>query len=93
MRPQQMRDVDPMLIQCWASVADAGPTLNHHRSDVSCSGMRRVRTGPTWIQRRATFSVFIPTERVRSLRGPSLTNTSSARLGTPPFVVSADDWH
>ena len=25
------RIVDPMLIQCWPSVFDAGPTLNQHR--------------------------------------------------------------
>ena len=27
---QQTRDVEPMLVQCWASVADYGPTLNQH---------------------------------------------------------------
>ena len=34
--PQQTRDVDPMLVQCWASVADGGPTLNQHRVHVPC---------------------------------------------------------
>ena len=24
------RDIDPVLDQCWASVVDAGPTLNQH---------------------------------------------------------------
>ena len=33
---QQTRDVDPMLIQCWSSVYDAGPPLNQHRVNVSC---------------------------------------------------------
>ena len=26
----QTRDNDPMLGSCWVSVADDGPTLNHH---------------------------------------------------------------
>ena len=30
------RDTDPVLVQCWASVCDAGPTLNQHRIRVSC---------------------------------------------------------
>ena len=25
-----------MLIQCWATVCDAGPTLNQHMLNVSC---------------------------------------------------------
>ena len=29
-RFQQTRYTDPMLVQCWASVADAVPTLNQH---------------------------------------------------------------
>ena len=31
---QRARDIAPVLFQCWASVADAGPTLRQHR--VSC---------------------------------------------------------
>ena len=31
----QIRDVSPMLVQCWASVADSGPTLNQHWRTVS----------------------------------------------------------
>ena len=27
-RSQQTRDIHPLLLQCWASVYDAGPTLN-----------------------------------------------------------------
>ena len=27
---QQTRDVDPVLFQCWASVADGGPTFKQH---------------------------------------------------------------
>ena len=30
----QKRDVHPVLIQCWATVCDAGPTLNLHRVNV-----------------------------------------------------------
>ena len=33
---QQTRDVDPMLVQCWSIVYDAGPTLNQHWVDGSC---------------------------------------------------------
>ena len=28
---QQIRNVEPMLVYRWASVADAGPTLNQRR--------------------------------------------------------------
>ena len=27
---QQTRGIHPMLVQCWASVEDSGPTLKHH---------------------------------------------------------------
>ena len=30
------RYTDPLLVQCWASVADDGPTLNQHWAGVSC---------------------------------------------------------
>ena len=30
------RDIDPMLNQCWASVYDASPTLNHHWVNFPC---------------------------------------------------------
>ena len=33
---QQTRDVLPMLVYCWASVVDDGPTLNQHWLNVSC---------------------------------------------------------
>ena len=33
---QQTRDVQAMLAQCWASVADGGPTLSQHCWNVSC---------------------------------------------------------
>ena len=33
---QQARDVEPMLVQCWATVCDAGPTLNQHWFNASC---------------------------------------------------------
>ena len=34
--PQQTRDIVPMLVQCWFTVYDAGPTLNQQRDNVSC---------------------------------------------------------
>ena len=33
---QQTRDVHSVPVQCWASVADSGPTLNRHCVNVSC---------------------------------------------------------
>ena len=27
---QQTQDIDPMLIQCWPTVCDAGPPSNQH---------------------------------------------------------------
>ena len=33
---QQTRYIDPMLVHCWASVVDGGPTLDQHWLDVSC---------------------------------------------------------
>ena len=33
---QQTRDIEPLLVQCWASVYDAGPTLNQQWLNVSC---------------------------------------------------------
>ena len=32
-----IRNMDPMLYQCWDSVADAGPTLIQHRIHISRS--------------------------------------------------------
>ena len=29
-------DVDPMLVQCWPTICDAGPTSNQHRLNASC---------------------------------------------------------
>ena len=33
---QQTRDVEPMLVWCWAIVSDAGPTSTQHWFNVSC---------------------------------------------------------
>ena len=33
---QQPLDIDPLLGQCWASVADDGPTLIQHWIDALC---------------------------------------------------------
>ena len=33
--PRQTRHTEPMLVQCWASVAYGGPTLTQHRPNVS----------------------------------------------------------
>ena len=34
--PQNTRDVQPMLVQCWDSVEDGSPTLYQHWLNVSC---------------------------------------------------------
>ena len=34
--PKQTEYVGPMLIQCWASVVDGGPTLDQHRANELC---------------------------------------------------------
>ena len=39
---QQTRGIKPVLILCWASVADGGPELDQHWVNVSCLlGSRR----------------------------------------------------
>ena len=40
---QQTRYVGPVLVWCWPTVYDAGPTSNQHRSNVSCLLGGRVR--------------------------------------------------
>ena len=37
---QQTRVIDPMLVQCWTTVSDGGPTLRQHRASVSCDPTR-----------------------------------------------------
>ena len=32
---QQIRDVDPLLVERWSSVADAGPTFKQQRVNIS----------------------------------------------------------
>ena len=44
--PGETRDIDPMSDQCWASVANAGPTLIRHRIYVSGLLGRRLNAGP-----------------------------------------------
>ena len=33
---QQTQDVDLMMVQCWPTVCDAGPALNHQQVNVTC---------------------------------------------------------
>ena len=33
---QQTRHIETILVDCWASAADSGPTLNQHCFNVSC---------------------------------------------------------
>ena len=40
---QQARDVDPMLVQCWPTVCNAGPASNQHWFNASCLlGLRSI---------------------------------------------------
>ena len=43
---RQTRDVEPMLVSCWATVCEAGPIRNQHRLNVSClpRSIRELRT-------------------------------------------------
>ena len=34
--PQQRRDIDHVLVQCWPIVSNAGPTLKQHKGNVTC---------------------------------------------------------
>ena len=34
--PQQTEDVHPILVYCWCSVYNAGPTINRHWVNVLC---------------------------------------------------------
>ena len=34
--PQQSWGVEPIVVQCWPTVCDVGPTLIHHWFNVSC---------------------------------------------------------
>ena len=43
---QRTRDVQPLLVQSWANVFDAGPTLYQHWLNVSClMGVHQINTG------------------------------------------------
>ena len=33
---RQSQDNEPMVVYCWSSVVDGGPTINHHRSNDLC---------------------------------------------------------
>ena len=35
-RSRKTRDIEPLLVQCWASVVDGEPTLNQQWLNVSC---------------------------------------------------------
>ena len=40
---QQTRDIAHVLVQCWATVCDAGPALNQHMGNVPCLlGLRNI---------------------------------------------------
>ena len=54
---QQTRYVEPMLVQCWAGIGDAGSTLSQHWLDISCLA---VRTWDTFNQSSSQESQFDP---------------------------------
>ena len=45
---QQTRGIHPMLLQCWASVEDGGPTLKQHWVNAPCLLGRQV--SPSWLR-------------------------------------------
>ena len=45
--PEQARDIEPMLDQCWASVVDGGQTLIQYWVDVFCL-LGPVTVGDLW---------------------------------------------
>ena len=52
---RQTREIDPVLVQCWASVCDAGPTLNQLRVNVPCLLGTELRHGPDSHLRLSVF--------------------------------------
>ena len=46
---QQTRDIDQMLLLCWVSVVDGGPTLQQHLVNISCLLGLRLNTFITLI--------------------------------------------
>ena len=46
---KRARDVQPLLVQCWAIVYDAGPTLHQHWLNVRClwNGLKHCRFAPS----------------------------------------------
>ena len=69
--PQQTPNTHPMLVQCWASVADVGPTLIQHWISVSCWGalppspqylhtQYRLRVGPTSVMLSQHVAGIVP---------------------------------
>ena len=63
---QQTRYIKTMLIQCWTSVEDAGPTVKHHCFYVSCllgrpAGARTQCVGVRIVQRLRRCGVLVST--------------------------------
>ena len=57
MTSHRTRGVEPILDQCWATVCDAGRTLNQHRVNPSClRGMSRGRQ--TVMNKKVAFSEY-----------------------------------
>ena len=66
---QQKRGVKPVLIWCWASVADSGPELDQHWVNVSCllgvltghimfctsPGVKILKLLPNWLSLKTIF--------------------------------------
>ena len=52
--PQQTQDINPMLVEYWSTVCDAGPALTQHRVNVWCLWFLR---SPPHIERTRTLGL------------------------------------
>ena len=73
---QQTRYINPMLIQCWASVVDAGPTLDQHSLDVSCS-LERVSWSELLIHAPRGFLIPVDSDNQPCRSSPDIPESST----------------
>ena len=53
----QTQDIHPVLVQCWASVHDAGPTLNKRRVNILCLLHKQLRLSAGILLRKVTARI------------------------------------
>ena len=62
--PQETRDIVPMLVYCWASVADGGSTINQHCDNISRDPPSPIEIAKTAVPTTRFVIVSIPAFRV-----------------------------